>query len=317
MLSTTRSLRTPAIPTKVRALTFSTLQSPIPFTGKSNAPHSSRAGYNVSKLQARRMSSSDYSVLALEARLAKWAKENPPKNPSKRTPTRDIRFNIADRVEKDMIEAGFRSWGFAIYRCTYQSDSDWAEFLRRHRWYIADGLESVNGLDLLDTLESTVFENRERFEGASTATIREHFQTWATTAVQEEQGVSPEMLRYANIKAPRYRYCLFVDEESLQSVVQTPLDRYPAKSVFVNMLKGWWKPESLEDYSAEEIEEFGPDGLLDDGYDTIDGYTVKDVGWMKVAFQSAGLPGFYAMGEWDEWERVYERPREICHNIWD
>lgn len=60
------------------------------------------------------------------------------------------------------------------------------------------------------------------------------------------------MLRYSNIEATRYRFCLFVDEESLQNVLQAPADDCLRETAFVNMLKGWWKPESLEDYSAKE-----------------------------------------------------------------
>lgn len=58
---------------------------------------------------------------------------------------------------------------------------------------------------------------------------------------------------------------------------------------------------SLEDYSVEEIEEFGPKGLLDDGYKPIEGYDIKDVGWIRVDFCDAGLPGFVAMGENGTW----------------
>lgn len=60
------------------------------------------------------------------------------------------------------------------------------------------------------------------------------------------------------------------------------------------MLKGWWKPESLEDYTPEEVEEYESDegGLIDDGYEPIEECTVKDVGWMKVSFFDTGLNGF-------------------------
>ena len=65
----------------------------------------------------------------------------------------------------------------------------------------------------------------------------------------------------------------------------------------MNILSGWWKPASLEDFSTEDIEEFGADRLLDDGYDPIEGYDFKDVGWMKVGFCDARLSSFVAMGE--------------------
>jgi hypothetical protein len=266
------------------------------------------------------MTSSDRSTSthekALAALLARLSKSDPPQHPSKRTPDMESRHNLADCVEKALKEAGLRTWGFPIYRCTYQNDSDWAEFLDRYRWHISDMLKNYNGLDMLDSFQTTVFEDRALFEGASTATIREHFQKWATTAIQEESGGSPDMIRYSNVEAARYRFCLFVDEESLQSVLQAPIDDCLNKDAFVNMLYGWWKPESIEDFIQEDLEYVdNPEDLLDDGYDPVEGCTLKDVGWMKVALCDAGLEGFQMMGETGEWERLYERPQEICYNI--
>ncbi|OQE26906.1 hypothetical protein PENFLA_c006G08652 [Penicillium flavigenum] len=73
----------------------------------------------------------------------------------------------------------------------YKSDSDWTKFLRRYRWHVADLLEystlgTVYVVDILDSFKATVFGNQALFEGASTTTIREHFQQWATTAIQED-----------------------------------------------------------------------------------------------------------------------------------
>ncbi|KAJ5426044.1 hypothetical protein N7465_001114 [Penicillium sp. CMV-2018d] len=245
----------------------------------------------------------------------------PPQNPSKRTPERESTHNTADCLEKALNEAGFQSWGFAIYRCTYQSDSDWEEFLRRYRWHVADALEDDNGLNLLESFKMTVFENQALFGGVGvstgTATIREHFQQWATTAIQEEQGVSPDRLAFAN-DAARYRLCLFVDEESLQSVLRTPLEDCFNKNAFVNMLNGWWKEESLDDHDPEDLDDDELEAVrqeLLNGYDPIEGCTVNDVGWMKVAFCAAGLEGFSRLGEDGEWDRYYVRPSEICHYI--
>jgi hypothetical protein len=238
------------------------------------------------------------------------------RNPSKRTPdTADSIDNTADELELALKEAGFRTWGFVIYRCTYRSDSDWAEFLRRYRWHVAHSLECHNGLDLLESFQLTVFENEALYSNASTTTIRENFQQWARTAIQDEQGVSPDMLRLSSIQAARYRFCLFVNEESLQSVLRARPDDCLDGRAHVNMLSGWWKPASLEDFSAEDIEEFGAEGLLEDGYDPIEGYDVKDVGWMKVDFCDAGLSGFVAMGENGTWDDYYERPPKICYHI--
>ncbi|GFF30758.1 hypothetical protein IFM51744_01230 [Aspergillus udagawae] len=289
MLSTTTNL----LRTQTRTSNFSTLQSAIP--RKKNTIRSSLRPSRLftQKYQVQKSASTHEKALAALARLSK---RDPPRHPSKRTPGNESRDNLADRVEKALKEAGLRTWGFPIYRCTYQNDSNWAEFL--------------------DRFQTTVVEDRALFEGASTATIREHFQRWATTAIQEESGGSPDMIRYSNVEAARYRFCLFVDEESLQSVLRAPIDDCINKDAFVNMLYGWWKPESIEDFSQEDLEDVDkPEDLLDDGYDPIEGCTLRDVGWMKVALCDAGLEGFIKMGEYGEWERLYERPHEICYNI--
>lgn len=305
----------------VRNLQFSSRQSAIPLTGTTR-PLLKRRDVKQ-EYQVQRMTS-DHSDSLHEkaiAALARLRSGGPPRNPSKRTPELKFSSNAADRLEKALNEAGFQSWGFSIYRCTYQSDSDWAEFLRRYRWHVADSLERANGLDLLESFKMTVFDNRALFGGVGsstgTATIREHFQQWATTAIQEEQGVSPDMLGFADVEAARYRFCLFVDEESLQSVLQVPLEDCFNKNAFVNMLNGWWKEETIDDHDPEFLEDDELESVRRElnGYNHIEGYTVNDVGWMKVTFCAAELKGFRRMGEHGEWDRFYVRPSEICDYI--
>lgn len=305
----------------VQNLKFSTRQSANPLTGIKRPSPQRR---DVTREHQIQRMVSDHSASLHEKALAALARLRsgpPPRNLSKRTPGRSSTRNTADRLEKALNEAGFQSWGFPIYRCTYQSDSDWAEFLRRYQWHVADSLKHVNGLDLLESFKMTVFENQALFDGVGvstdTATIREHFQQWATLAIQDEQGVSPDMLVFANVEAARYRFCLFVNEESLQSVLHAPLEDCLDKHAFVNMLNGWWKAESLDDHDLEDLEddELEAIRLELNFYDPIEGYTVKDVGWMKVALCGAGLKGFSRMGEDGEWDRYYERPFEICHYL--
>ncbi|KAJ5966438.1 hypothetical protein N7481_013152 [Penicillium waksmanii] len=264
------------------------------------------------------MASSNSSASTHEkalAALARLTRRDPPRNPSKRTPDKESRNNLADCIEKAQQEAGLHTWGFPIYRCTYKSDADWAELLYRYQWHVSHSLEYYNGLDMLDSYQTTVFEDKSFFEDASTATIREHFQKWSTNAIQELGG-SPGMIRAFNVGVVRYRFCLFVNEESLQSVLRAPIDDCINKDAFVNMLYGWWKPESIEDFSQEGLEDVDkPEDLLEDGYESVEGCTLKDVGWMKVALCDAGLEGYQKMGEGGEWERLYERPHEICYNI--
>lgn len=137
------------------------------------------------------------------------------KNPSQRTPDRETAFNNADNVERQLQKDGHKIWGWVIYRCTYESDKDWEDFMNRLRFYTHHTLEFDNGLDMLKSLDYHVFEDRSLFDGAHPSTIREHFKRWATTAPQQEQGTQVAQLQ----PSQRYNYCLHVDQTALLSVI--------------------------------------------------------------------------------------------------
>lgn len=62
-----------------------------------------------------------------------------------------------------------------IYRCTYESDTDWSDLMTRLRYQTRAALEFYNGLDMLDSLDITVFEDRVSLDGASKSAVREQF----------------------------------------------------------------------------------------------------------------------------------------------
>jgi hypothetical protein len=64
----------------------------------------------------------------------------------------DTTLNDADELEWLLQKDGSKTWGFMIYRCTYQSDSDWERSMTRFLYHITQSLEFCNGLDLLDRL---------------------------------------------------------------------------------------------------------------------------------------------------------------------
>src|ERR1700733_2846022 len=79
---------------------------------------------------------------------------------SRRTPKYSTHNNDADNIERYLQEDGHRTWGFVIYRCTYESDDDWGWFMGHLRGKIRYTLELCNGLDMMDSLSITVFEDR-------------------------------------------------------------------------------------------------------------------------------------------------------------
>jgi hypothetical protein len=138
-------------------------------------------------------------------------------DPSPRTPHISKQSNTANQIEAGYQTDGHQTWGYVLYRTTYESDADWIEVMRRLRYWTADVMEICNGQDALNHMTWTIFDDRARFDGADTATIRRHFREWAESAVQTEQPPQTSMGR-----SSRYRYCIQVDADSLRSIMDGP-----------------------------------------------------------------------------------------------
>jgi hypothetical protein len=104
-------------------------------------------------------------------------------------------FNTADMIRNQLNEDGHRVWGFVVYRCTYGDDAAWETFLERMHTRIRRYMEYNDGLNLLDKdcFKLTVLEDANKFDGASTQFVREHFKEWRKLAVREEQGTREEV----------------------------------------------------------------------------------------------------------------------------
>jgi hypothetical protein len=114
---------------------------------------------------------------------------------SRRTPQYSTHNNDADNIERYLQEDGHRTWGFVIYRCTYESDDYWGWFIGHLRDKIRHTLELCNGLDMMDSLGITVFEDRSILDGASTSVVvcPRAFQAMGRhcTAAGARHGASP------------------------------------------------------------------------------------------------------------------------------
>jgi hypothetical protein len=222
---------------------------------------------------------------------------------SRRTPDLHTRFNTADRIEKGLQTDGHQSWGFVIYRCTYESDDNWDSFMERLKCGARKTLEFYNGLDLLDSFKFTVLSDREQFDGASTSAIRDHFKQWCSTAIREEQGLEPTFGPWGT-QAQRYRYCVFVDDESMESFLEEE-SAPDAKGVtwepdrFVTLIKKDWEPGDEEAEKGRNL-------------DPIEGCILEDVGWMMVEPEGV-LVGIYdRLRDWNNWHVEYRRPPQVA-----
>lgn len=216
---------------------------------------------------------------------------------SQRTPDYDTCFNNADEIERDLQKDNHQIWGLVIYRCTYDSDADWSAFMTRLHFQTRSALKSYNALDMLDSLALTVFEDRANLDGASKSAVREKFQIWTATAPQTEQGSNATAAQ-----SQRYRFCIHVDEEALESVVHHarpppgPEGRGPG---FVNLVSRDWEPDTSSD-------------RMEEGAELIDGSDLQDVGWMKVEYQNVMVDFYVLLRDWNDWYREYRRPPEIA-----
>ncbi|KAF7182524.1 hypothetical protein CNMCM7691_002095 [Aspergillus felis] len=158
-------------------------------------------------------------------------------------------------------------------------------------------MEFYNGLDMMDRLSLTVFEDQTTFDGATTSFVREHFKKWAATAPQEEQGTGPG-------NAQRYRYCIQVTDESLDSIIRKapPPDEHTINNEgFVNIIDASWEPYSQWDGDERfEVDE-----------EPLEGGTLLDVGWMRVSYDGVMTGSYYYLRNSHAWDHEYRRPPRI------
>jgi len=224
-------------------------------------------------------------------------------NISARTPDRiATHCNTADNIERSLQEDGNRRWGFVIYCCTYSSDADWDLFMACLQREARGALEMYCGLDMLDSLSMTVFADRELFDGASTSVIRQHFKQWAANSPQQEQEQGVESSGPLKTQSQRYRYCIQVDDEALQSVIEDEpaTENGGIFEGFVNVIKKDWEPAKPDARGLEVME-------------PIEGCTQDDVGWMMISYQFVIGEMYFLLRGWNSWYIEYRRPPEVAN----
>ncbi|TDZ18889.1 hypothetical protein Cob_v008346 [Colletotrichum orbiculare MAFF 240422] len=119
-----------------------------------------------------------------------------------------------------MISTGIHTWGFVIYRCTYDDDELWDRYLAQLKSLCHDELVNDKRAELLEPhLDWVVVEDPATLDNASRFQVRKHFNQWVA-----EQNVPLHAAKnYINcfpIQLPRFRYCLYVDKQCLETVIQ-------------------------------------------------------------------------------------------------
>lgn len=136
-------------------------------------------------------------------------------------------------------------------------------------------------------LELTVIEDREKLDGISKDKVRKFFNKWVAEAVKKGDGQGPKAKQGPDGLLPctaRYQYCIYVDQESLESVLRAndPSNQQPITPYVIIIRLDLSLPD-LENFDWED-EGLDPeeDDPLDKGYPPVESCKLKDVGWMKV-----------------------------------
>ncbi|KAF2447209.1 hypothetical protein P171DRAFT_430119 [Karstenula rhodostoma CBS 690.94] len=79
------------------------------------------------------------------------------------------------RTRKLLEEDANAKWGFIVYRCTYESDDEWARFMQYLNTSVRTRLERDGDGDLFDRIDWQVQDDREQFDRAGSITLRQHF----------------------------------------------------------------------------------------------------------------------------------------------
>ncbi|KAH0338003.1 hypothetical protein KCU81_g7867, partial [Aureobasidium melanogenum] len=235
-------------------------------------------------------------------------------DPSPRNPRISTNSSFADRIEAQYQADRHRTWGYVIYRTTYKDEAAWTEFMRRLRFWATDSMEFCNGQDVLDKMTWTVFDNKERFDGVNTATIRQHFRDWAETAVRHEQQ-EPGQVDEAPVsmgRSPRYRYCVQVDAEALKSAVYDA----PPPPDFDKDNQGWAKVIDKNWLPRNEDPRFAGRKPDPNVYEEIDGLTKHNVGWVKCPFPSVMTEYYMLFQDSNGYTISYRRPPAVIGYPW-
>ena len=224
---------------------------------------------------------------------------------------------IASTIANARPPQGHKYWGLTIFRCTYGDDVAWQLLLDYTESKVHKTLERYDAEDLKQSLRLTVHSDPLMLESASKDLVRERFREWRASerAKQETAGLDwqPEGIAPKD-RTPRYEYCLQVDQQSLESIIDPGRREVREKADiegYLNLVDADWGISDNAKRAAElYIENPEEDDPLDEGEEAINGCKLHDVGWMKVAV-SGLMPGGYAKLRMGSWEENYTRPPAI------
>jgi hypothetical protein len=184
---------------------------------------------------------------------------------------------MSHRVEWIQRWLGQKRWGFRLYSCTFGDDEACNRFVGILNDIVADHLALTDcNREQRENWHLDVIDDKE-FEDADWVKLRQHFLAWAGSETINEELTDDELQRRAELpplqqrpgsmvrcaEAPRYTHFLYVDEESMRSVLKADSEG-GWEGAFVTAIDSW---ETFKNFprNLEEDKE-GRDLELDTGY---------------------------------------------------
>lgn len=104
------------------------------------------------------------------------------------------------RIITHMLQSGFHSWGFVIYRCTYSDQKAWEQFVARIKQVIRSELQKKGRLDRLWQYHELAIIEDPELDGALPHVVRQRFKNW----VEEQNNPPADDERARDL--PRFNY---------------------------------------------------------------------------------------------------------------
>jgi len=225
--------------------------------------------------------------------------------------------DILAELDAKLKQEGHDFGGWVVYRCTYNSDSEWAEFKDKLQSESRRALDNYAATDkMLEQHVLTYVGDREKLDNTTKSDVRRVFNEWVHSAEAAAEQPNAKVIP-PKTDMPRYGFCIHVDETSLRSVLDD-------SNWHLNLVNRHWVPEEEEeddggdpyddfDYEGELTEEQLEDMRLAAIFPEIEGCTEEDVGWCKL--NSGILVGLY-VDFWDpnKWYLFYTRPPQLSRS---
>lgn len=220
-----------------------------------------------------------------------------------------------ERINDMLKYYGLQKWGFIVYRCRYNDNDAWDRIMHHLNARKDTVLKNIFDDDCLAQHLDWNVQQDLSLNYATKDQVRDRFGAWVATYARAEMPTSAssqerlEGLLYEN---PRYKYCIHVDADSMQSVLDGPSPAEPELCGvgYVNLIRvdqAWeaWEKESTQVPATE-----GRDNYQDEGEPEVEGRTSFDVGWMKVSVDGLVPEIYEALVNDKMWDAFYVRPNE-------